>query len=394
VAASDRRTTIAAIAAGCILLAAAAALPHIGLAHGRIGTSLFQRYGDRTVSGQVPYRDFSLEYPPGALPAFVVPSLGPARHYDTLFELFELACGFGCIAFTALVLTALGRAVSELFLSVAYVALAPLALGPVTLHRYDLWPTAFMVGGLAMLLVGSSRLGPAALGAGAAAKVFPAVLVPLAFLSARRRERGRALLWFALVCAAIVLPFFALAPGGVRFSIWRQVERPLQIESLGASVLLVAHALGAYSPHVAFGSGSWNLVGSLPRTLAAVESVFLVAGLLFVWWRFAHGRQTLVVASAAAVSTWIVFGKVLSPQFLLWLLPLVALTSRRALAVLLLGALGLTRAVYPDRYDALVQLHTLPIALLAARNVLLLVLMIELLRENTSGSASTRTANA
>ncbi|TMJ95399.1 MAG: DUF2029 domain-containing protein [Actinobacteria bacterium] len=364
-AAPDRRTTIAAIAAGCILLAAATALPRIGLAHGPIGTSLFQSYGDRTMSGQVPYRDFSLEYPPGAVPAFVVPSLGPARHYDTLFELFELACGLGCIALTALAVESLGGSVWMLWLTVAYVALAPLALGPVTLHRYDLWPTAFLVGGVAALLSGRARIASAALGAGTAAKVFPVVLVPLALLYLRRRERLPAASWFVLVCGAIVLPFFVLAPGGVGFSIWHQIQRPLQIESIGAALLLVAHALGLYSPHVAFGSGSWNLVGALPRAIAAVQSVLLAAGLVFVWRRFARGRRTcdgLVLASTAAIATWIVFGKVLSPQFLLWLLPLVALSGRRAPAFLLLAALGLTHAVYPDRYDALIQLHALPIA--------------------------------
>src|SRR5215468_6401111 len=35
--------------------------------------SLYSLYGHRIADGQAPYRDFRLEYPPGALPLFVVP---------------------------------------------------------------------------------------------------------------------------------------------------------------------------------------------------------------------------------------------------------------------------------------------------------------------------------
>ena len=35
-------------------------------------TPVYERYGERIADGDLPYRDFSLEYPPGALPAFAV----------------------------------------------------------------------------------------------------------------------------------------------------------------------------------------------------------------------------------------------------------------------------------------------------------------------------------
>ena len=364
----------------------ACALPRIGLWRGVLGTSVFQSYGDRFLSGHVPYRDFSLEYPPGALPAFVVPSLGPARDYDTWFSAFEVAGGLACILFVALALAIPAVPDRRLYAAVSIAGLAPLALGPLALHRYDLYAATFAVGAVAALVHGRRRLGFVALGLGTAAKIFPVVLVPLAYLHVARRvgvrEARRGLLAFAGALAVVVLPFVGLSPGGVRFSLARQTGRALQIETLGSSLLLGLHSLGGYSPHPSFGSGSWNLTGSLPDALAALQTVLQVAAVVLVWLAFARGsrgREQLLVGSAAAVAVWVLFGKVLSPQYLLWLVPLVAVVVGRrpaklAFPVGLVAAISLTHAVYPNRYDELIRLDTLPIALLVSRNLLLVVL--------------------
>ena len=320
-----------------------------------------------------------------------MPSLGPARDYDTWFSAFEVVAGIACILFVALALSVPEVPDRRLYAAVAITALAPLALGPLALHRYDLYAAAFAAGGLAALVHGRRRLGFAVLGLGTAAKIFPVVLVPLAYLHVARRvgarEARRGLLSFVVAAAVVVLPFVALAPGGVRFSVARQTGRALQLETIGSSILLGAHALGAYTPHPAFGSGSWNLTGSLPDAVAALQTALQLAAVLLVWLVFARGsrgREQLLVGSAAAVAVWVVFGKVLSPQFLLWLVPLVPLVVGRrpaklAFPVVLVAALGLTQAVYPGRYDSLVRLDTLPIVLLLARNALLVALAAALL---------------
>jgi uncharacterized membrane protein len=334
----------------------------------------------------VPYRDFSLEYPPGALPAFVVPSLGPARDYDTWFSAFEVGAGLACVLFAAFALAVPEVPDRRRFGAVSTVALAPLALGPLALHRYDLYAAAFAVAAVAALVHGRTRLGFVALGLGTAAKIFPLVLVPLAYLHVARRAGVRAarrgLAAFAVALAVVVLPFLALSPGGVRFSITRQTGRALQIETLGSSVLLAAHAIWGYALHPKFGSGSWNLPGTVPDAIAALQTALQILAWLLVVVVFARGprdREQLLVGSAAAVAAWVLFGKVLSPQYLLWLLPLVAVVIGRkpaklAFPLTLVAALGLTQAVYPGRYDELVRLDSLPIWLLVARNALLVVL--------------------
>jgi uncharacterized membrane protein len=265
-----------------------------------------------------------------------VPSLGPGRDYDTWFSAFEVAAGLACVLFAALALAVPELPDRRRLGAVSTIALGPLALGPLVLHRYDLYAAAFAVGAVAALVHGRRRLGFVALGLGMAAKIFPVVLLPLAYLHVARRagarEARRCVAAFVVALGVVVLPFVALSPGGVRFSITRQTGRALQIETLGSSALLAAHAVGGYALHPRFGSGSWNLTGSLPDVLAALHTALQLLAWLLVVVVFARGprdREQLLVGSAAAVAVWVLFGKVLSPQYLLWLLPLVALVVGR-----------------------------------------------------------------
>jgi hypothetical protein len=250
--------------------------------------------------------------------------------------------------------------------------------------NYDLWPAALTAAALAAVLGGRWRLGHAALGVAAAAKLFPVVLLPLLFLHvrsrARRQEALAGLAVFAAVVGAIVLPFLLLGPGGVRASLESLVRRPLQIESLGASLLLAANQLGLYDPSVNSDYNSQNLGGALPDALAAASSLALVVALVALYIRFARragSREALVVAAAAAVCASVVLGKVLSPQFLVWLVPLVPLVAgRRGLvaAGLLAAALVLTQLWFPSRYGDVVRLEGEG-WLVLARNAVLLALL-------------------
>jgi hypothetical protein len=201
-----------------------------------------------------------------------------------------------------------------------------------------------------------------------------------------RTAARRAAAWFAAVLGIVVLPFAALGPGGLRFSVLQQSGRALQIESVGAALLLVAHELGAYTPHARFSSGSWNLTGGVAHGVGLVQTLVQLAAVVAVWVVFARSSRTpeqLVVASAASVAAVAVFGRVLSPQYVIWVVPFAALVVRRlrVVAAVLVAAMILTRLVYPARYDALVTFDSLPIWLLAARDLLLIGLVAVLASE-------------
>lgn len=311
--------------------------------HEIVDTGLYADYGERITSGDVPYRDFAVEYPPGALPAFVLPSLAPGVDYATAFEWLMAAFGVALVVVLAQVRLA----------AAAFVALSPLLVGSLILSRFDLWPALLTT--VAVLLLARDRhaLGWAFLGVAAAAKLYPLVLVPLALVWTYRRARLRDALAGAASFAAIVVPFFVLAPSGVWHSVYGQASRPLQIESLFGSIVRAVA-----DPRIVTTHGSQNIAGF--GWLATVTVVLQLAVLAAVWLAFARRPDDLVRFSAAAIVAFIAFGKVLSPQFLIWLLPLVPAVAGAgglaACAVLLVG-LVTTQLWFPFRYWEIVALE-------------------------------------
>ncbi len=323
---------------------AALALPGIHLLDGDITGDIptYERYGDAMVRGEIPYRDFFVEYPPGALPAFLLPELA-GSHYVLAFKLLML----GLLA----VLAALAWRRAG---AVVLLAATPLLLGWNSIAHYDLWPTLLAALGLVLVLDDRSRLGFAALGLGTAAKLFPIVLVPLATIYVWRRSGRREALvslgWGAVVLTAFVLPFVVLAPGGVWFSMRFQLERPLEIATLGSGFLLAVHKLGFGTPDVISSYNSQNLAGALPNGLAVAQAVLLCVVLLAVWILFARGPaepDRLVLAGSAALVATLVFGKVMSHGYLVWPLAALPILAGAAIVpwVLLAVAFALTQSL-------------------------------------------------
>ena len=383
------RVALAAVCATGVFAASWGFLHLHGYANGQIrDTPVYQGYGEDVVHGEVPYRDFDVEYPPGALPVFVAPAIGsPSAHgYRSRFDLLMLVCGIGAVAAVAAALGALGAGPVRLAAALGLAAVTPLLLGPVVLTRYDLWPAALAAAAFAALCSGRDRLSFALLGLAVTAKVYPAVLAPLFVAHVWRRRGAREAAVAAGiglgVAAAVFAAFVALAPGGVWDTVVRQTTRPLQIESLGSAVLIAAHHLFGLGLRVETTHGSQNLAGSLPNAVGAAESAVVLAGLVALWLWFARrprDRESLARASASAVTLFVAFGKVLSPQYLIWLIPLVPLVrGRRGFAAggLFAAALVLTQLWFPVRYWNLVYgFGGYESALVLARDIVLVALV-------------------
>jgi hypothetical protein len=372
---------IASAAIGCALFLVSWGLLHHGFyARERIiDTPVYERYGEAMTQGQVPYRDFALEYPPAALPVFVLPALGEGdfEDYERRFEGLMAALGVACVLLVAFTVSS--------WWAPLFVGIAPLAVGSVILSRFDLWPAVLTVAALALLVAGRFRFGLGTLGVATAAKLYPVLLAPIALAHVwRLRGRREALICagaFLVVLAVIVVPFALVAPGGLWDSVWRQAGRPLQIESLGAGLLLAAHQLFGLDLTMESSHGSQNLAGAGAEVLGVISTLLEAALIVAIWVWYARGpatRDRLLAASAAAVCAFIAFGKVFSPQFLIWLIPLVPLVGgRRGLAAsgLLAAALVLTQLWFPYRYWELALEFDAAVSwLVFARNLVLVAL--------------------
>jgi Glycosyltransferase family 87 len=388
---SERAELASLAVAAAVFVSLCAALPNVWQANAVISDiPVYQRYGDAIERGAVPYRDFRLEYPPGALAAFAVPSLvtDGSRSYARVFALEMALLGLLAIGACFAALRSLGVHGWRVAAGLAPLALAPLLLGPLLLTRFDLYPAALAAAAVALLLAGRDRLGSGVLGAAIAVKLYPAVLLPLAVAwTWRRRGRREALVGLGVclaVAALVFLPFFVLSPDGVVWSVRRQLDRPLQIESLGAAVLLALHHAAGMPLAWASSHGSQNLTGTVAVVAAAVTTAVQLAVLGFIWWRFARSATvtaaTFVEACAAVVVAFVALGKVLSPQFLVWLLPLVGLLVwRRAWPALglVVAACALTRLWFPDRYWRLVlQFDELASWLVLVRDLALVAILV------------------
>jgi hypothetical protein len=338
---------------------------------------IYHRYASAALGGLVPYRDFVVEYPVLAFPLFVLPRL-----FATSRGAYQVAFGAEMLAFDAMAVYLVARRVERAEGSAAvlgrigWYSLGLLALGPLPVSRFDLAPTALAFAAALAWSSGREVRGGLAAGVGTLMKVFPAAIVAPAAVGDLSRARGRGLLAFALMIGAGTAGWVALAGGRVRDSLAYHLGRGLEISSVYSGLLIVAaRAVGAPLGHD-FNHTSEELISPWSSIVATLAPAVQVAALLLVAWRL--GRGDGVRAAGAAVLAFVVTGKVLSPQYLIWLVPFVAVlggkTGRRARPLLLAGALA-TSAVYPWSFMGLIRFHPLAVALLNLRNGLLLALL-------------------
>ena len=301
---------------------------------------LYEGFANAIIDGRVPYRDFFMEYPPGALAVFLPPFALGSSHYNAAFKVLMALCGIAMLALVAWLLAGFGASTRRLWTGVMLLALSPIALGPISLNTYDAWPALLTVGALALLVAGRPVAALALVGVAFAAKVYPVVLLPPALVfvwrTAGRAVALRAFGAFAAVSAAVVGPFLALGPDGLAESFRAQAARGLQVESLGGSLLAAADRLGVYGAAVVHRTGraiSYELTGSLPEVLAAVSSAAQVLAVLLVAWLYLRGRddpRRLAISFGAAIAGFLAFTRFFSPQYLVWLIPFVVLLGPAA----------------------------------------------------------------
>jgi hypothetical protein len=235
------------------------------------------------------------------------------------------------------------------------------------------------------------------LGLGAAAKIYPALLLPVLVIVTIRQRGAREAVFVAGAAigtaAAVYAPVATASFSGTWESLSIQFRGGLQIETLASSVLVMAgHAAEQLtvfgfpppSPLTTKGAGGGlvrtDLAGVGVEATEITMNVLLAAALCSLYVSLYRSqrdpREDLLRYAAATVAIALVLGTVLSPQYLVWLIPLVPLVGGRrgsAAMICFVVAAALTNIWIPDHYfEFQDSLRAEQGSLLLARNLALL----------------------
>ncbi|MFE8946205.1 glycosyltransferase family 87 protein [Streptomyces sp. NPDC007856] len=321
--------------------------------------------------GAFPTHDVLWQYPPGAGVLLLAPRLLPWLPYFQAFVVLTLAMD---ALVTAALTHAGGRPGHSLLGAALWTGGLPLLLH-LPLARYDVQVTALAV--LSLLMLKRSTRACGVLGAlGALVKVWPAlVLLGTPRGPASRRAWG----WAAAAGTASLGALAVLFDHPLSF-LQGQGGRGVQIESLGGTVLNLARHAG-WPGRARYQYGATELVGPHVYAVATLSLTLTSVSLtLLVLWRLQAQRWSEATPYDAALSAVLLFtvtSRVISPQYMVWLLGLAAVcltsrhTSQRPVAALVLAAAALSTLVFPMHYAEVVNGTWAGCLLMLARNGIL-----------------------
>jgi hypothetical protein len=344
------------------------------------------------------------QYPPLVGPLLMAPQSIVGANYVSEFIHLAFLADAAIIALLIWTATRRGSWLGSWY----WIVSVPL-LGPIIYGRFDVFSALPVVAALALLGLGVPRadgrpgrelngrrwIAGVLFGLGAAIKIWPG----LAVFGLPRTRRG---LETAVAVAAAgggsTLAAMGLFKNGPGF-LHSQGGRGIEIESVWAVPFLMLKHLGLIHVKVAYRFGSYEIVGHGVGAAATV-ALFTTAvafALLAYWWWIKEWRPA-VVADATFVGTllMIVTSRVISPQYMIWLLAVAAVslmfkdTSQRRSALILLISVPLSQADFPHYFSALIHDHAKATLLVAARDALLVLAAVvgfnDLWRSTVTGS--------
>lgn len=367
-----------------------AAGPALLLAAAFLVTSAVMPWSDESVSdipvlqdfsrlfldGFTPYSDVRFEYPPLAWPFLALAGLGGTADQDA----FLAGLGLLNFAFALGGMFAAGRltdiAGGDGRIAMYAWAAFPLLLGAIARNHFELIAAAPAVAGVLLVATGRPRAGLALIGAAAMVKPFALAAAPVALAWIGGRDGARAALapalWLGGVLVAIAGVAVALSPDGAADAVTYHLNRPPQIES-SPGILLIALD-GPAAVREGFGS-SGVASGAADFAVAAfsVLAALAVAALAYAASRRPDVRM-LALAATTAVLVPAAFGKVGSPQFLVWAAPLMAVAAGLRIwpvALACAAAMLLTLAEFPPLYLDLIREDGFAVAVTGMRDAAL-----------------------
>jgi hypothetical protein len=281
--------------------------------------TLYHSYISQALSGHIPYVDYTIEYPQLFLVPMVIaaiPTLLIAGHpvfvvsYIILMCLVDIAV-LVCVYFIAAKLFGYNRA---FFCGLLYATAFFSAFAGS--FSFDIVPTFFLVSALALFLYRKEIPAYVSAACGFLTKWFPAACFPFFVLYTIKNKNDPApmkkgLAVSGLVIMVCLIPFMVMNLQGFLFTYLTQLGRPSEVHSLVYYLDIVPKSITGFTP---FGELSLVLL-------------LIIEGLLLYWYyRYASGKPLILCyALFFSVFSFILLNKALTPYFLIWIVPFLAL---------------------------------------------------------------------
>jgi uncharacterized membrane protein len=349
-------------------------------------TGIYFDFASKVLHGELPYKDFALEYPPFSLFFFLLPRLF-ASTWLTFAVYFQVEVVIVDIIGLLLIYSIARRLGRSPYLWLSIYTVGILVMGPIVGQQYDIFPAVMSLAAVYFFWRGYHKTAWALVALGALTKIYPAVIAPI-FLIYYLRNREYRQIWtgvitFAAVILIILLPFLVIAPASLWTLYSYHGQRGLQLESIYSAFLMAGDKSAVAT---GFSYGSWNLTGATADAIAKLSTyitgVFLLISYWFMYSLTKKGRPNILQVgtfSLLAVLVTLITSKVLSPQYIIWLVPLLPLCAGRWRFAIwpIFGVIGiLTFYIFPVHYNELIYLESWAVRVLLIRDALLIVMTV------------------
>ncbi len=341
------------------------------------------------VSAQSPAQPFHAlpnEYPALAMIPFSLGLVVPAHWYQIAFAIWM-------VLIAGVVYLLLLRTCSR-WAAMAYAFYLVVGGWGTVAGRFDIIPSLLTL--LAVICAERKKWGWAFayLALATLLKIYPVLLLPPFFLALQMEMKGNWYIWrrwkplgmFLLVGVVVMSVSFLFSAVGTLAPLNYFSYRPVQVESFAASVLWFLSLFHINSLSYVYNFGSLNMNSPFSPSVSLLTTVLLGVGLLYTYWLQWRSKINLATATLLSLLIMIVTSKVFSPQYLIWVVPLVAyIGGKNPWYLLVWGLIGLLTAyIYPYLYYTVHQIEAVPglplfYPLVSLRNLLLFGFVLGLL---------------
>ena len=361
---------------------------------------------DQLFNGDIPIT----EYPPLSLIFFVIPRI-------FFSDPFGYNIGYVIMIFVITIVglhlmrrTAESLNMNPVWAMTIYSVLIALLLEYVA-DRYDIIPAVMTLASFYFFI---NKKMPAAfiiLALAMMTKLYPAILLPIYLIiyMVERDWKGFATgtVWFLIGAAVVALPCLLIEPDLIMGFMGYHSARPLEIDSFAATLIYPFSLFGLTDVWIqastdAGSYGSDNLRGPLCDAVAPwLTPIMMVLIVLFILWygsvryRLEKVDERAFVLSAAIFISLMIFilvGKVLSSQYIIWVIPFLALSlllmkdHKLKWRIFWLSVATVVLTQINFAYTYLVtgggeSISSLSIIMILVRNLMLLAITLLLLKE-------------